>query len=292
VHKSVLFNETLEYLCCEKKHIVLDATIGGAGHAIKILDRITPGGKLIGIDADKLALENARRVLSDYKKDFSLVNENYRDFDKVLADLGVVSVDAMLFDLGISSFQLDEAARGFSFLKEGPLDMRMDKEKGQPLWQALRKMSEADIGAIIRDLGEERYWRRIAKAIVAEYRISPIKDTSRLARIIRDVAKYRPGSRIDPATRTFQAFRIFINDELNALKEALLKAPKFLNSGGRMVVISFHSLEDRIVKHTFKSMAKENLLRVMTKKPIRPSETEIADNPRSRSSKLRVVEKI
>ena len=292
MHKSVLLDETLEYLCCKKKHTVLDCTVGGAGHAKRILESILPGGKLIGMDADKLTLETARIALNNYKRAFSLVNENYRNLDKVLAVLGVMSVDAMLFDLGTSSFQLDEPSRGFSFLREGPLDMRMDKEKGLPLWQALRKMGEADIGAIIRDLGEERYWRRIAKAIVAENRIAPIKDTLRLARIVRDAVRYGSGSRIDPATRTFQAFRIFINDELNALKEALLKTPKFLNSGGRMVVISFHSLEDRIVKHTFNAMARENILKVLTKKPIRPSETEITDNPRSRSSKLRAVEKV
>jgi len=292
VHKSVLFDETLEYLYCRKKQTILDCTIGGAGHAEKILESILPGGKLIGIDADKLTLETARRNLKSFEGAFELVNENYRNFDKVLTTMGVRSVDAMLFDLGTSSLQLDEASRGFSFSKSGPLDMRMDKERGEPLWQVLRKMGETEIGAIIRDLGEERYWRRIAKAIVTENRISPIKDTLKLAGVVRDAARYRPGSKIDPATRTFQAFRIFTNDELNALKEALLKAPKFLNTGGRIVVISFHSLEDRIVKHTFRAMAKEKILRILTKRPIRPVETEIFDNPRSRSSKLRAAERV
>ncbi len=292
MHKSVLLNETLEYLSCKKKQTILDCTIGGAGHAEKILESILPGGKLIGIDADKLALETARRNLKSFEGAFELVNENYRNLDKVLTTIGIGSVDAVLFDLGTSSFQLDEASRGFSFLKEGPLDMRMDRERGMPLWQVLRKKSEAEIGAVIRDLGQERYWRRIAKAIVTENRISPIKDTLRLAGIVRDAARYRPGSRIDPATRTFQALRIFINDELNALKEALLKVPKFLNSGGRIVVISFHSLEDRIVKHTFKAEASEKVLRILTKRPIRPSETETINNPRSRSSKLRAAERV
>jgi 16S rRNA (cytosine1402-N4)-methyltransferase len=287
-----LLNETLEYLSCEKKQIVLDCTIGGAGHAEKILESILPGGKLIGIDADKLTLETARRNLKSFKGAFELVNENYRNLDKVLTAIGIRSVDAVLFDLGTSSFQLDEASRGFSFSKSGPLDMRMDRERGVPLWQALRKMGETEIGAIIRDLGQERYWRRIAKAIVTENRISPIKDTLRLAGIVRDAARYWPGSKIDPATRTFQAFRIFINDELNALKEALLKAPKFLSSGGRIVVISFHSLEDRIVKHTFKAEASEKVLKILTKRPIRPGETETIDNPRSRSSKLRAAERV
>lgn len=292
MHKSVLLNETLEYLGCRKKQIVLDCTIGGAGHAKKILESILPGGKLIGIDADKLIIETARRNLKSNECAVELVNENYRNFDKVLATLGIRSVDAMLFDLGTSSFQLDEASRGFSFLREGPLDMRMDKNRGQSLWQVLRNMGEAEIGAIIRDLGQERFWRRIAKAIVTEGRISPIKDTLRLAGVVRDAARYRPGSRIDPATRTFQAFRIFINDELNALKEALSKVPQYLNSGGKVVVISFHSLEDRIVKHTFNAMAKDMVLKVLTKKPVTPIEAEIIDNPRSRSSKLRAAEKV
>ena len=259
MHKSVLLDKALEYLGCRKKQVVLDCTIGGAGHAEKILESILPGGKLIGIDADRLTIKTARRNLKSFEGAFKIVNENYRNLDKVLTAIGIRSVDAMLFDLGTSSFQLDDASRGFSFLREGPLDMRMDKERGLPLWQALRKMGEDEIGAIIRDLGQERYWRRIAKAIVTEDRISPIKDTLRLAMIVRDAAKYRPGLKIDPATRTFQAFRIFINDELNALKEALLKAPRFLSSGGRIVVISFHSLEDRIVKHTFRAMAKEKI---------------------------------
>ncbi len=292
MHKSVLLDETLEYLGCKKKHVILDCTIGGAGHAGKILEAIAPGGRLIGIDADKLTLETAAKNLKRFEGAFNLINENYRNLDKVLADLDIRDVDAMLFDLGTSSFQLDEASRGFSFLRDGPLDMRLDKERGLPLWQALRKMGETEIGVIIRDFGEERYWRRIAKAIVTENRIAPVKDTLRFAAIVRDAVKYRPGSRIDPATRTFQGFRIFINDELNALKEALIKAPRFLKRGGRIVVISFHSLEDRIVKHTFRGMAKEKILKILTKKPVRPMETEILDNPRSRSSRLRAAERL
>ncbi len=291
MHKSVLLKEALEYLDCKKGQTVLDCTVGAAGHAEEILKRISPDGRLIGIDADKEALDTAEKNLKRFKGAFELVNDNFRNLDKVLSGVNTEKVDAMLFDLGISSLQLADSLKGFSFSKSSPLDMRMDKDKGQPLWRLLNKLTEDELAHIIRDLGQERFWRRIAKAIVTERRISPVKDTLRLANIIRSAARYGARPRIDPATRSFQAFRIFINDELNALEEALIKAPKVLKSKGRIVVISFHSLEDRIVKHTFRALADEGIFKVLTKKPVRPCDKELADNPRCRSSKLRSAER-
>ena len=292
MHKSVLLNETLEFLKCENKQAVLDCTVGGGGHAQEILKNLPPGGRLIGIDADEKALEIAKENLKNFKGAFVPVKENFRNFDKVLNDLGIDSVDAMLFDLGISSFQLEDGERGFSFSNKGPLDMRMDRGLGEPLWQKLNRLSEDELGRIIRDFGEERYWRRIARALMEEKRISPIKDTFRLADIVRRSIRYRSGTRTDQATRTFQAFRIFINDELGALREALGKAGGFLKKDGRIVVISFHSLEDRIAKQTFKDLALQGAISILTKKPITPSEGERIENPRSRSAKLRAAQRL
>jgi 16S rRNA (cytosine1402-N4)-methyltransferase len=292
VHKSVLLHETLKYLNCKENSVVLDCTVGCAGHALEILKIISPKGLLVGIDADNAALEEAEKRLKIFKGSFKLFHDNFIDFDKVLNDSGIKEVDAMLFDLGISSFQLDDGQRGFSFKSKGPLDMRMDKTKGLPLWRVLETMPENQIGVIIKDLGEERYWRRIARAIVEARRIAPIHNSCRLAEIITSALGYKRGSRINPATKAFQAFRIFINDELNAIRGTLLKAPEFLRKGGRIVVISFHSLEDRIVKHSFKAFSESGMLKTLTKRPVSPSEREISENPRSRSAKLRSAERV
>jgi 16S rRNA (cytosine1402-N4)-methyltransferase len=292
VHKSVLSHEALEYLKCEKKKVFLDCTVGAAGHSEEILKRLPPGGRLIGIDKDNKALSIAQERLKKFKGAFKLVKSDFWDFDRVLKDIGVKNIDGMLFDLGISSFQLDDPQRGFSFSKNGMLDMRMDQQAAQPLSDVIKRLSEKELGFILRDLGEERRWRRIAKAIVSARRKAPIDTTFKLAEIIRRNAGYRAGGRIDPSTRTFQALRIFLNDELTALKQALLKAPDWLAYGARIVVISFHSLEDRIAKHTFKAQAQEGLLKILTKKPVRPRESELAKNPRSRSAKLRAGERL
>jgi len=292
VHKSVLLQETLEYLNCNKKSVVLDCTVGCAGHAVEILKIISPKGRLIGIDADKDTLKEAEKKLKIFNGSFKLFHENFVNFNKVLDDLNIKKVDAMLFDFGISSFQLDDGQRGFSFKNSGPLDMRMDKTKGLPLWRVLENMTEIQVGNIIKDFGEERQWRKIARAIIEARRISPIHDSGRFAQIIANAFNYTYRTKIHPATKTFQAFRIFINDELGVIKEALLKAPEFLKKNGRVVVISFHSLEDRIVKRTFKVFTESGMLKTLTKKPITADRQEISENPRSRSAKLRSAERI
>jgi 16S rRNA (cytosine1402-N4)-methyltransferase len=292
VHKSVLIKEALGYLRCENKRIMLDCTVGGGGHAKEILKSLPPGGRLIGIDQDQSALKIAEETLREFEGSFTLVKENFRNLDKVLNSLGIEGVDGMLFDLGLSSFQLEDEERGFSFSKSGPLDMRMDRSKGRPLEELLRRLSEQELGQIIRDLGEERYWRKIASAIVRERKRAPIKSSLQLADLVRSTVRYRPGQRIDPATRTFQGLRIFLNDELGALEEALEKAGSFLRKDGIIAAISFHSLEDRIVKNRFKQLSKEGIVEILTKKPIRPAEEEISDNPRSRSARLRAARRI
>jgi 16S rRNA (cytosine1402-N4)-methyltransferase len=255
------------------------------------LKSLPPGGRLIGIDADKNALRIAEENLHDFRDSVILVHENFRRFDTVLRKLEIDAVDGMLFDLGMSSLQLQDAVRGFSFSREGVLDMRMDTDNGKPLWQILDSLSEDEIAKIIRDLGEERFWRRIARRIVSERKNSPIKNPLTLAGLVRDAVGSRR-QRIDPATRTFQAFRIYINDELGALTEALDKSPQFLRKDGRIVVIAFHSLEDRIVKNKFRDLGKEGILKILTKKPIRPSSGEAEENPRSRSARLRAAERL
>jgi 16S rRNA (cytosine1402-N4)-methyltransferase len=259
---------------------------------LEILKTISPKGLLIGIDADKDALEEAGRKIKIFNGSFKLFHNNFIDFDKVLNNSGIKEVDAMLFDLGISSFQLDDAQRGFSFKSGGPLDMRMDRTTGLPLWKLLETMPESQIGAVIRDFGEERYWRKIARAIVEARRIDHIQSCLRLSEIVASAIGYKPSFKINPATKTFQAFRIFLNDELNSIKGALQKAPRFLKKGGRIVVISFHSLEDRIVKQTFRAFSGNGMLKVLTKRPISTTENEISLNPRSRSAKLRSAERI
>lgn len=292
MHKGVLVEEALEYLGCEEKKVILDCTVGGAGHAKEILKRLPPGGRLVGIDADEKALKAAEENLKSFKGAFSLAHENFRNLDSVLRRLKIDGVDGMLFDLGISSFQLEDAERGFSFSRKGALDMRMDASRGKPLCQILNSLDEDSIGRIIRDYGQERFWRKIARAIVSERKKAPIENSLELAGLIRRIVRFSRGSRIDPCTRSFQGLRIFVNDELAALEEALGKAPSFLKQDARIVVISFHSLEDRIVKHKFKELASQEIFSILTKKPITPGEVEKDENPRSRSAKLRAAQRL
>lgn len=272
---------------------MLDATVGVGGHAKEVLKRITPGGFLIGMDADEEALKIAEKNLVEFYGSFKLINDNFRVLDTILSDEGVKSLKGALFDTGVSSYQLEEASRGFSIKNDGPLDMRMDRRLKVKAYDIVNRYREEEISRIIGELGEERFHNRIAKYIVFERSKKPIETTRELANIIHKAVGSRYGKRrIDPATRTFQAIRIAVNDELTALEEGLKKAISYLDTGARISVISFHSLEDRIVKNIFKKYARDGILNIITKKPVRPSRQEMSENPRSRSAKLRVGERL
>lgn len=288
-----MLKEVLEYLNVRQGDIVLDATLGGGGHAHALLERVSPGGRLLGIDADRDALTRAGERLRDFDGSFMLVRGNFRDVDTIAAREGVGHLDAALFDVGVSSYQLDNAARGFSIKADGPLDMRMDADGRIRARDIVNKYTEETLSDIIKMFGEERFHRRIAGAIVDARRQKPIETTAELAAVIhRAVGRRYERRGIDPATRTFQALRIAVNDELDALREGLQKAIGLLREGGRIAVISFHSLEDRIAKHLFRESAKNGIVRVITKKPVTPSQVEVVENLRARSAKLRVAERI
>lgn len=272
-------------------YIVLDGTAGLGGHARQILERITPGGKLIGIDADASAVTIAGEALKGYGLSCRLVNGNFRDLDIILEEEGIQRLDACLLDLGVSSEQVDDGARGFSFRHDARLDMRMDPRLKISAWDVVNRYKEEELAELIRNYGEERFARRVARYIVETRRESPIDTTLQLRALCHRAVKGKWG-RIDPATRTFQAIRIEVNDELGALEEGLKKAVERLSPGRRIAVISFHSLEDRIVKNIFKAYALSGTLQIITKKPQTASQQEAAGNPRSRSAKLRVAERI
>ncbi|MCD6541120.1 16S rRNA (cytosine(1402)-N(4))-methyltransferase RsmH [Candidatus Bipolaricaulota bacterium] len=283
-HEPVMVQEVLRFLDPRPGKLVVDATVGTGGHAEAILER---GAELIGIDRDPLALEVARERLSRFGDRCRLIQGNFRDLYEILRNQGIEEADGVLFDLGMSSFQLEDPKRGFSFLKEGPLDMRMDPSQDLTAYEIVNRWPEQDIARILREHGEERYAGRIARAIVKS---RPIETTTQLARIVAHC--YPPGyHRIHPATRTFQALRIAVNDELNALREGLLAAIKVLRPGGVVVAISFHSLEDRIVKRTFRQRWIAGEVEILTKKPLTPTAEEVEKNPRSRSAKLRAARK-
>ena len=292
MHKSVLLETVLSHLNLAPSQIVLDATVGGGGHSEAILRRISPKGFLIGLDQDPEALKRARKRLEEVGGKFTLIHQNFRFLDQSLSSLNIHEVHAVLLDVGLSSDQLDEAGRGFSFMREGPLDMRMDPTQSQTAQDLIYGLSEKELTQVFGELGEERYARRIANKIVTERPKRSIKTTFDLKYLVEEVvpSKYKFG-RIHPATRIFQALRIALNDELNALKEALPKAFAVLKPGGRLAVISFHSLEDRIVKQYFVSLKNSGTGKIVTKKPIEATEEEVAENPRSRSAKLRVIER-
>jgi len=283
----------------------VDATLGGGGHARALLERIQPGGRLLGIDRDPEAIARVREALAGFDPAPVLVHANFADLEAVAAAAGFEAVDGVLFDLGLSSYQLDTPARGFSFRAEAPLDMRMDPTQGIPAATLVNRMDQADLTRVIARLGEERWAKRIAEFIV---RRRPLVTTSDLARAVEDAIPRAAWPRdIHPATRTFQAIRMEVNDELGALDEGLKAAIRILKPGGRMAAISFHSLEDRLVKATIAAESKDCLcppqqpvctcahraqLRLVTRKPVLPSAEEVAANPRSRSARLRVAERI
>jgi 16S rRNA (cytosine1402-N4)-methyltransferase len=291
-HVPVLAAEVLHQLQPERGGLFVDCTVGLGGHAAALL--AAGASRLVGLDRDADALVRARQALAPWSDRCELVHADYRSLVAVLDALHIRSVDGALADLGVSSMQFDEPGRGFSFQRDEPLDMRMDRSDGDTAADLVRRSSEEDLASAIFRYGEERFSRRIARAIVLARRETPIETTGRLASIVRRVVPRRGYMRIDPATRTFQALRIWVNRELEGLDRFLEDAVGRLCAGGRLAVITFHSLEDRIVKHTFRALAQRQgpVLKVLTKKPIVPDEDEVRRNPRARSAKLRAAERV
>ncbi|MBL7155607.1 MAG: 16S rRNA (cytosine(1402)-N(4))-methyltransferase RsmH [Candidatus Omnitrophica bacterium] len=292
LHKPVMVDETIGFLRLKKGYRVLDATVGCGGHANFILEKIKPNGILIGIDRDEKALEIAERQLAEFKKNCRLVHANFRDIDTVLVKLDIDKIDAALFDLGFSSFQIGDDSRGFSFAKDSFLDMRMDLSSGLRAYDIVNKCRRQELENIIRDFGEERFFKRITSFIIERRSKGAITSTLELSGVIKAAVGGRYKSqKIHPATRVFQALRIAVNNELDNIENALGKILNFLRPGARLCVISFHSLEDRIVKRRFREFKKEGQGDIITKKPLLPRDGERSGNPRSRSAKLRVFEK-
>ena len=292
-HIPVLPAEVLEYLKLQPGQSIIDATLGLAGHAQQIAERIGPKGCLIGIDRDRTSLEMAKQNLQGMLATMYFVHDDFRHLDRILDALHIDKVDGMLFDLGISSFQLDDSARGFSFKNDGPLDMRIDQDSFLSAYDLINSLSERELSMILKNYGEERWHNRIAHYLVQRRSKNPIQTTQELREaVIKAMPKRYSHQKIDPATRTFQAFRIAVNRELESLDLALDKAVSHLKETGRICVISFHSLEDRIVKQKFRALSKEGVVSMITKKPLRPGDREIQGNPRARSARLRVAQKL
>ena len=294
-HTPVMLREVLDYLDLRPGKIIVDATLGTAGHAEKILERILPGGRLIGIDRDEESLSIARERLNKFGPACKLVHGNFADVDMLLEKLKVTKVDGALFDLGISSVQLQDAARGFSFQNEGPLDMRMDKDSYVSAYDLVNNLNEEELSTLLWNFGEERWHNRIARLLVRERERQPITTTLELADIVSKSIPSRYRYRhycIHPATRTFQALRIAVNRELEILEAAVNKTIAILERKARICVISFHSLEDRVIKFAFRKAQADGLIDIVTPKPLTPAQPEVAANPASRSSKLRVAERI
>lgn len=295
-HKPVMLDEVISFIKPGKGDIIVDATIGAGGHSCEILKMIGPDGLLIGIDKDAEILKIAGKYLSKISDSYKLYQADYVDLDYILGKLEISKVQGILLDLGVSSLQLDSLERGFSFSKEGPLDMRMDRTKGIMAEDLLKRLSEKEMADIFWRYGEEGRSRRIAKVIIQERRRgTEIKTTTQLAKIV-EKALYTPGKyqkkrKIHPATRVFQALRIAVNDELKSLEYFLNNVCEFLASGSRIVVISFHSLEDRLVKSAFRKWQDASSLKILTKKPLSPLDSEIRENVRARSAKLRAAER-
>ena len=291
LHEPVMVPEVLTLLEPARGGLFVDCTIGLGGHGRAILD--AGAGRLLGLDRDTTALALAADALSRFGDRVELVHADYRDLGRVLDERGLDTVAGALADLGVSSMQHDEEGRGFSFRRDEALDMRMDRTQGPTVADLLRDVDEQELADVIFRFGEVRFSRRVARAIVGARREAAIDTTSRLAAIVRRAVPHKGHQRIDPATRTFQALRIWVNRELEGLDEFLGAASKLLAAGARLAVITFHSLEDRIVKHTFRALAAgEEALRVLTRKPVIPGDAEVARNPRARSAKLRAIERL
>jgi 16S rRNA (cytosine1402-N4)-methyltransferase len=282
--------ETLQYLRPERGGIFVDCTVGLGGHSRALLE--AGASRVIGFDRDADALAIARKTLAPWQDRVELIHSDYRAFDDELDRRGIDRVDGSLADLGVSSMQLDMEGRGFSFQRDEPLDMRMDRSAGATAADFVAGASERELADVIFQFGEERFSRRIARAIVEARTLEPIATTGRLAAIVRRAVPVRGYSRIDPATRTFQALRIWVNRELDELDRFIVTVVRRLREGARLVIISFHSLEDRIAKHTLRRLERDELVTVLTKKPVMAGEDELQRNPRARSAKLRAAERV
>ncbi len=308
-HVTVLLDEAVDALEPERGGIFVDCTAGGGGHSEEILKRLPEGSRLISLDRDERAILRCRERLAKYGDASCVVKTNYSEIGDVLDSLGIDKIDGVLWDLGVSSVQLDERERGFSYSQDAPLDMRMDRSSGATARDVVNDYSESELCRVIRDWGEEKFFARIASAIVKAREEKPIETTLELAEIVANAipAVARKKENQHPAKRTFQAIRIEVNDELNIIEPSLRCAVERLAPGGRAAVITFHSLEDRITKQTFKNLekpctcpssfpvcvcGKKPEIKLVTKKPTIPSDEELLVNPRARSAKLRVAEKI
>lgn len=306
-HVSVLLNEVLDGLSIKEEGIYVDGTLGGAGHSKEIVKRLK-NGRLVGIDQDENALEKSKEVLKEYIDKVDLVHSNYVDIKDVLKDLNIEKVDGILLDLGVSSHQLDTEERGFSHNKDAPLDMRMDTTSDFSAWDVVNNYSAEELTRIFLQYGEEKWGKRIAEFIVKERTEKPIDTTMELVTVIKKaIPKKVRMEGHHPAKKTFQAIRIEVNGELDVLKRAISDMVECLKPGGRLAIITFHSLEDRIVKEQFKELYKDCIcppefptcicdkrreIEIITRKPIVPGKEELDENPRSRSAKLRVAERI
>lgn len=292
-HVPVMLKETMNYLDLRPGKVVVDATAGTGGHSLNIIEHILPGGRLIAIDRDKESLEVAKDRLENFRPSCEFIHGNFMDIDEILKNLNLSKADGILFDLGVSTFQVLNPARGFSFQCDGPLDMRLDRTSYISAYDLVNNLNEDEISNILWTLGQERWHNRIAHSLVQEREKHPISTTLELSNIVvRAIPhKYR-NYRIHPATRTFQAVRIAVNRELQTLQTALQKAIGLLSAGGRICVISFHSLEDRIVKLCFREFAAKGEIEILTNKPLTPEFSEVRENPPSRSAKLRAAQKL
>ena len=306
-HESVLLKECIEGLQINENGTYVDGTLGGAGHSMEIVKKLRGEGLLIGIDQDQQALENAKIKLHPYEKHVQLVHNNFKNIHKVLEELGINEIDGMLLDLGVSSHQLDTVERGFSYMQNTDLDMRMDTSAELTAKTVVNQYSEEELHRIIKEYGEENWAKRIAKFIVEERKVREINRSEELVSIIkRAVPKKARDKGPHPAKRTFQAIRIEVNNELGIIEDTIKSVLPYLKTTGRLAIITFHSLEDRIVKNTYKELAqscicpkefpvctcdKRSEIKIITRKPIIPTEEELEHNPRSRSAKLRIMEK-
>jgi 16S rRNA (cytosine1402-N4)-methyltransferase len=292
-HTPVLVEETIHWLAVKPGGLYVDATVGLGGHAVEIARRLGAGGLLVGLDRDREALEIARGRLQEFGEKVTLMHTSFSRIGEVFAERRLPPANGVVADLGVSSLQLDAGERGFSFRARGPLDMRMDqsaaREESQIAAEIVNRADERELADLLYRFGEERDSRRIARAIV---RARPIRDTEHLATVVAGARRTRGRQKLHPATKTFLALRIAVNREMEELEQFLMRVPATLSPGGRWVMLSYHSLEDRLVKRQFQRLAQQGMVKILTKKVIRPSSAELAANPRARSAKMRVAEKM